>query len=196
MALVIRTSSDPEAMTSSVRQQLRKLDPGLPIFNVQSMQDVLNGSVAQPRFRTFLLSMFAGLALVLAALGLYGVVAYSVSQRTTELAIRVALGAQPSSILQLVVFRAAGLAAIGLAIGIAASSGREPGYVAIFVWYRTRRSHHSRRHLSDHSAGSRSGQFVSRSAGCREWILPSRCARSEKSNISTLPRSNGIVCTA
>ncbi len=83
------------------------------------MQDLLYGSVAQPRFRTFLISMFAGLALVLAALGLYGVVAYSVSQRTTELGIRMALGAQPGSILKLVVFRAAGLAAIGLAIGIA-----------------------------------------------------------------------------
>jgi putative ABC transport system permease protein len=83
------------------------------------MQDVLEGSVAQPRFRTFLVSTFAGLALVLATLGLYGVVAYSVSQRTTELGIRVALGAQPGSILKLVIFHAAGLAAIGLAIGMA-----------------------------------------------------------------------------
>jgi putative ABC transport system permease protein len=121
VALVIRTNADPEAMTTSVRQELRTLDPNLPVFDVQSMQDVLNASVAQPRFRTFLLSMFAGLALVLAALGLYGVVAYSVSQRTTELAIRVALGAQPSSILQIVVFRAAGLTLIGLAIGISAT---------------------------------------------------------------------------
>jgi ABC-type antimicrobial peptide transport system permease subunit len=68
-----------------------------------------------------LIGAFAGLALVLAALGLYGVVAYSVSQRTTELGIRVALGAQPGGILQLVIFRAAGLAAIGLAIGMAVS---------------------------------------------------------------------------
>jgi ABC-type antimicrobial peptide transport system permease subunit len=97
------------------------LDPSLPVFNVHAMQDLIQGSVAQPRFRTFLIGAFAGLALVLATLGLYGVVAYSVSQRTTELGIRMALGAQSGNILQLVVFRAAGLAAIGLGIGLAIS---------------------------------------------------------------------------
>ena len=102
-------------------RELRTLDPSLPVFNVHAMQDVIYGSVAQPRFRTLLISTFAGLALVLAALGLYGVVAYSVSQRTTELGIRMALGANRRSILQLVVFRAAGLAVIGLGIGIAIS---------------------------------------------------------------------------
>jgi putative ABC transport system permease protein len=121
MALVIRTNADPAAMTSSVLRELRTLDPSQPVFNVHAMRDVVYGSLAQQRFRTVLIGTFAGLALVLAALGLYGVVAYSVSQRTTELGIRVALGAQPASILQLVVFRAAGLAAIGLGIGIAVS---------------------------------------------------------------------------
>jgi ABC-type antimicrobial peptide transport system permease subunit len=119
MALVIRTSADPAAMTSAVRRELRTLDPSQPVFDVHTMQDRLYGSVAQPRFRTVLISGFAGLALVLAALGLYGVVAYSVSQRTVELGIRVALGAEPGSILKLVVFRAVGLAAIGLGIGVA-----------------------------------------------------------------------------
>jgi putative ABC transport system permease protein len=121
MALVIRADGDPAAMTSSVLRELRTLDPSQPVFNVHAMQEVLYGSLTQQRFRTVLISTFAGLALVLAALGLYGVVAYSVSQRTTELGIRVALGAQPAGILQLVVFRAAGLAAIGLGIGIAVS---------------------------------------------------------------------------
>jgi putative ABC transport system permease protein len=121
VAFAIRTSADPAKMTASVREVLRTLDPTLPVFDVQTMQDLLYGSVAQPRFRTYLISMFAVLALVLAALGLYGVVAYSVSQRTTELGIRMALGAQPGSILKLVVFRAAGLAAIGLAVGIVAT---------------------------------------------------------------------------
>jgi putative ABC transport system permease protein len=119
MAVAIRTNSDPAAMASAVRQELRTLDPSQPIFNVHSMEDLVEGSVAQPRFRTFLISAFAGLALVLAALGLYGVVAYSVSRRTTELGIRVALGAQPGAVLQLVIFHTAGLAGIGLAIGIA-----------------------------------------------------------------------------
>jgi putative ABC transport system permease protein len=121
VALALRTTGDPAALTSSVREQLRTLDPSLPVFNVHAMQDLVEGSVAQPRFRTLLISAFAGLALVLASLGLYGVVAYSVSQRTTEIGIRLALGAQPGGILQLVVFRAAGLAAIGLAIGVAVS---------------------------------------------------------------------------
>jgi putative ABC transport system permease protein len=121
MGLAIRTSFDPAAITSSVRQELRALDPSQPVFNVHVMQDLLYGSVAQPRFRTFLISAFAGLALVLTTLGLYGVVAYSVSQRITELGIRVALGAQPGSILKLVVLHAAGLAAIGLGIGVAVS---------------------------------------------------------------------------
>ena len=121
MALVILTSSDPAGIVSAVRGELRSLDPGQPVFNVHSMQDVVAGSIAQPRFRTVLVSAFAGLALVLAALGLYGVVAYSVSQRMTELGVRVALGAQPSAILKLVLFHAGGLAAIGLAIGVAIS---------------------------------------------------------------------------
>lgn len=121
MGLAIRTDADPDAIMSSVRQELQSLDPGQPVFNVQSMQQMLASSIAQPRFRTYLIGMFAGLALALAALGLYGVVAYSVSQRTMELGIRVALGAQPGGILRLVVLHAVGLAAIGLAIGIGIS---------------------------------------------------------------------------
>jgi putative ABC transport system permease protein len=121
VALVLRSSFDPSGLTTSVRQQLRTLDPSLPVFNVHSMQDLVYGSVAQPRFRTALISVFAGLALVLAALGLYGVIAYSVSQRTTELGVRVALGAQSGDILRLVVLHAAGLAGIGLVIGVAVS---------------------------------------------------------------------------
>jgi putative ABC transport system permease protein len=121
VALVLRSSFDPAGLTPSVRQELRTLDPNLPVFDVHPMRDVLYGSVAQPRFRTALISVFAGLALVLAALGLYGVVAYSVSQRTRELGVRVALGAQRRDILSLVVVHAALLAAIGLAIGVAVS---------------------------------------------------------------------------
>jgi putative ABC transport system permease protein len=121
MGLAIRTTADPDAITSAIRGELRLLDPSQPVFNVQTMQHLLYSSVAQPRFRTFLISAFAGLALVLAALGLYGVVAYSVSQRMTELGIRVALGAQPGGILKLVLLRASGLAAIGLGIGVGVS---------------------------------------------------------------------------
>jgi putative ABC transport system permease protein len=120
MALAIRTAADPEAIASSVRRELQALDPDQPVFNVRPLQDLLTDSMSQPRFRTFLVGAFAALALLLAGLGLYGVVAYSVSQRTTELGIRVALGAQPGNILQLVAFHAAALAGIGLVIGIGA----------------------------------------------------------------------------
>jgi len=121
MALAIRTSADPDAMASAVRQELRSLDPGQPVFDIQSMDQLLDSSIAQPRFRTFLVSAFAGLALLLVALGLYGVVAYAVSQRITELGIRVALGAQPSNIFSLVLSRVAALAGAGLAIGVVIS---------------------------------------------------------------------------
>jgi len=123
MALAIRTSSDPAALTSAVLRELRALDPSQPVFNVRAMRDVVYGSLAGQRFRTVLMGIFAALALVLAALGLYGVVAYTVSQRTAELGIRIALGAQPRGILQLVVFRTAGLAALGLGIGVAVILG-------------------------------------------------------------------------
>ncbi len=121
MALVIRTAGDPAAMASAVRGELRSLDPAQPLYNVRTMDQLVASSIAQPRFRTFLVSAFAALALVMVALGLYGVVAYSVSQRVAELAIRVALGAEPSGILRLVLSRVAGLTLLGLAIGIAIS---------------------------------------------------------------------------
>ena len=118
MALAIRTNMAPEAMISAVRNEVHALDPGQPVFDVRTMEDVVNGSVAQPRFRTLLLSVFAGLALLLAAVGLYGVMAYSVTQRSNELGVRMALGAEPGQILKLVVGHALVLAAIGLAIGL------------------------------------------------------------------------------
>jgi putative ABC transport system permease protein len=117
MTLAIRTTADPASMTSAMRKQVQQLDPDLPVFNVRTMQEVLQGSVAQPRFRTLLLTVFAGLALWLAALGLYGVMAYSVSQRTNELGVRAALGAAPNDILKLIIGRGLQLAAAGMGVG-------------------------------------------------------------------------------
>jgi putative ABC transport system permease protein len=119
VALVIESRSDPASMTSSVRAAVRSLDPDLPVFNVKTMEDVVHGSVAEARFRTLLLAVFAGLALVLAMVGLYGVMSYSVTQRTQELGVRAALGAQPGDLLQLVVGHGLRLALGGVGIGLA-----------------------------------------------------------------------------
>jgi putative ABC transport system permease protein len=121
MSLVVRTSADPTSVVAAIRNDVHSLDPGLPIFNVKTMEDVVHGSVAQPRFRTWLLGTFALLALVLAAVGLYGVISYSVTQRTSELGVRAAMGASPGDVLKLVVGQAARLAAIGIGIGLVLS---------------------------------------------------------------------------
>jgi putative ABC transport system permease protein len=118
MFLVVRTSADPVPLAASVRKQVGTLDPNQPVFNVRSMEEVVEGSVAQPRFRMLLLGLFASLALLLAAIGLYGVIAYSVTQRVNELGVRMALGAQRSDIWKLIVGHGVRMAGIGIGIGV------------------------------------------------------------------------------
>jgi putative ABC transport system permease protein len=119
-SLVIRTSvSNPNALTNSVRKELAALDATIPLTSVRVFDDYISSSLARPRFNTLLLSIFAGTALLLTAIGIYGVMAYSVSQRTNEIGIRIALGAGKSSIFRLVVGQAMTLVGISLVVGLA-----------------------------------------------------------------------------
>jgi predicted permease len=118
MYLVIRTTSDPVPMTAAIIKEIQAVDPEMPVYDVGSMDQRLYGSLARQRFSMFLLGVFALIALILAAIGVYGVMAYSVSQRTHEIGVRIALGARPDAILRLVIRQALILAALGIAIGL------------------------------------------------------------------------------
>src|SRR6266404_2725324 len=119
MTLVVRTEGDPRPLIAAVREEIRALDKDLPPYNIKTMSDVLFESLARERFTTLLLMVFAALALVLASIGIYGVMSYSVTQRTHEIGIRLAIGAQTSDIFRQVVGQALRLAGIGVAVGLA-----------------------------------------------------------------------------
>lgn len=121
MSLIVRTESDPLALSNSVRRVVRDIDPNQPVTKIRTMEDTIADSISQPRFRTLLLSVFAGIALVLAAIGIFSVMAYSVAQRTREIGIRVAIGSSRGQILRLILSYAMRLTTIGVVIGIAAA---------------------------------------------------------------------------
>ena len=117
MRLVVKTQLDPSAMASTIHREVRAIDPALPVTAVQTMTDVVRTSAATPRFNTLLVGAFALLALLLAGIGIAGVLATSVSRRTQELGVRLALGARPQTLLAMVLREGLTLAAIGLAVG-------------------------------------------------------------------------------
>jgi putative ABC transport system permease protein len=121
MYLAVRTTLDPASVTSAIRQQVLAIDKDMPIYEVSTMDQLLSNSVVQPRLNLTLLVTFAGLALVLAAVGIYGVMAYTVTQRTHEIGIRMAIGAQTEDVLKQVLLEGARLAVIGLTLGLAGS---------------------------------------------------------------------------
>src|SRR5207237_5401644 len=118
--LVLQTSGDPASATAAVRDVIHAIDPDQPISNVMTMNENLGGVLVTERFGAILMSVLAASGLLLAALGLYGVMAYSVSQRTAEIGLRVAIGAQRTHVLQLILGQGVKLRLLGVAIGLTA----------------------------------------------------------------------------
>jgi putative ABC transport system permease protein len=123
MYLVIRTEPDPLTMTAAITKEIQGVDPAQPVFDVKSVDQRLYDSLARRRFSMFLLTVFAVVALILAAIGIYGVMAYSVSHRTREIGIRVALGAQPRDVLSLVIRQGIILTLTGALAGLIVALG-------------------------------------------------------------------------
>ncbi len=123
LTLVARTHGDPMRFLETIRREIRAIDPGLATAEVASLEQVISNSLWQPRFSLVLIGSFAGLALLLACVGVYGVVSYAVAQRTKELGVRVALGAAPDDVLRIVLRSSLGLAAAGIVIGAVAAAG-------------------------------------------------------------------------
>jgi predicted lysophospholipase L1 biosynthesis ABC-type transport system permease subunit len=121
MQLIVRTALPPESLAAGIRMALRPIDPNLPVREFVTFQDLVDKAVSPRRFLVLLLAGFAAFALILASLGIYAVISYSVSQRVQEIGIRMALGASAMNLQSRILLRTLGLAAVGLALGMTAS---------------------------------------------------------------------------
>jgi putative ABC transport system permease protein len=118
MDVVVRTEGSPESIVPTLRRKVGDLDPELPLANVRTMQEWISNNAAQPRLNARLLTLFAAMALIIAAIGIYAVLAYSVTQRTREIGLRIALGARPSNVVRLIVSEGMQVALIGICAGL------------------------------------------------------------------------------
>jgi predicted permease len=123
MTLVVRTSIDPASLAAAVRNEIRTMDGSAPVYDVTTMRQKVSSSLAQRRFTLALLSVFAAIALLMASIGIYGVISYAVAQRTQEIGIRVALGAQTGDVMKLIVGQGMILAAAGVLLGLVGALG-------------------------------------------------------------------------
>jgi ABC-type antimicrobial peptide transport system permease subunit len=123
LRVALRTKADPASMTASVREAIHSIDPDLPLAKVATLTTLVDDSLSQPRFAMLLLASFGVLALLLASTGMYGVISYSVAQRTQEIGIRMALGAERRNVFGMVLSQGARLAGLGIALGLVAALG-------------------------------------------------------------------------
>ena len=121
MYAILRAKGDPRNLVAAVRQEMSAIDPALPLSQIRLMDDVMSAAQSRPRFLTLLLALFSCVALAIATIGIYGVISYSVERRSREFGLRMALGAQPNDVLSLVMKQGAGLALIGVVVGLVAA---------------------------------------------------------------------------